>query len=218
MLRAIVSVCLFAVLALTSIPANAQTSDNLTYFTFSQPVTLPGVTLPPGMYVFRIVDNNTSRRVIQVQDAAGRQYGLMWSVPIRAEEVPGEPHVRFIEGLEGTVPAVRAWWYPGNSIGYEFVYPREQAIRLAERGRSAVLTTTATADSTDMPSAELSRVSSTDEGSQAREPAKATPSMLDVPPTVLPPPLLEGTFPLASWLGALSLVGVWSHKGPHLGM
>mgnify|MGYP003581419436 CR=1 FL=1 len=50
MLRAIVSVCLFAVLALTSIPANAQTSDNRTYFTFSQPVTLPGITLPPGMY------------------------------------------------------------------------------------------------------------------------------------------------------------------------
>ena len=46
MLRALVSVCLFAVLASTSSPANAQTSDNLTYFTFSQPVTLLDVTFP----------------------------------------------------------------------------------------------------------------------------------------------------------------------------
>ena len=219
MLRIFVSVCLFAVLASTSIPARAQTSDSRTYFTFSQPVTLPAITLPAGKYVFRIMDTTASRRVVQVQDARGRNYGLMWSIPIRADHIPGDAQVRFIEGLEGTVAAVRAWWYPGTSIGSEFIYPREQAMRLAERGRTSVLTTSTTASATDIQDADLLRVSPTGEGSRVNEPAKAVPMMLDVPPAVLPPPLSESALPLASWLGALSMVaGAFSQQGPHLGL
>ena len=36
--------------------AHAQPSDYRTYFTFSAPVTLPGVTLPAGRYLFRLAD------------------------------------------------------------------------------------------------------------------------------------------------------------------
>src|SRR5687767_5152498 len=86
-------------------------------------------------------------------------YGLMWSIPIRADHIPNAAQVRFIEGLGGTVSAVRAWWYPGTSIGYEFIYPTEQAMRLAERGRTSVLTTSAAASSTDIQNAALSLVS-----------------------------------------------------------
>ena len=84
MLRIQVSVCLFAVLASTSLPANAQTSDNRTYFTFSRPVTLPAITLPPGMYVFRNIDANTSRRVIQVQDVATTPTGASLGLAVAA--------------------------------------------------------------------------------------------------------------------------------------
>ena len=214
MLRIFVSVCLFAVLASTSIPARAQTSDSRTYFTFSQPVLLPGITLPAGKYVFRIMDTTASRRVVQVQDAGGRNYGLMWSVPIRADHIPNDAQVRFIEGL--AVPAVRAWWYPGASIGYEFIYPTEQAMRLAERGRTSVLTTSATASSTDFQNADLSRVSPTGEGSPVNEPATAVPMILNVPPAVLPPPLSESALPLASWLRALAMAfAAFSQQGPY---
>ena len=41
--------------------------DSRTEFTFNQPVELPGVTLPPGTYVFRFVDATTGRKVMQVQ-------------------------------------------------------------------------------------------------------------------------------------------------------
>ena len=53
------SVCLFAVLAVfSSTSANAQTFDQRTYFTFSQPVALPGVTLPAPFFQLLIVDFN----------------------------------------------------------------------------------------------------------------------------------------------------------------
>ena len=43
--------------------AQAQPADYRTYFTFSAPVTLPGVTLPAGRYLFRLADPDGSRKV-----------------------------------------------------------------------------------------------------------------------------------------------------------
>ena len=51
--------------------ALAQTADHRTYFTFSTPVTLPGVTLPAGRYLFRLADPNSSRKVISVLSEDG---------------------------------------------------------------------------------------------------------------------------------------------------
>ena len=128
MLRKVFSVCLFAVLAVfTSTSANGDTLDRRTYFTFNQPVALPGMTLPPGKYMFRLVDPMSSRRVVQVLDAKGKKsYGLLMSMPTIADVVPSEPEVRFTETKAGMPHALQAWWYPGESTGREFVYPRHQ--------------------------------------------------------------------------------------------
>lgn len=164
MLR-VISVCLFAVLAVFSgTSASAQTFDNRTYFTFSQPVTLPGVTLPAGKYLFRIVDTTSSRRIVQVLDADGKKpYALLMSIPAQRNDVPSEPEVRFMETAADTPTALKTWWYPGSTMGWEFIYPREQALRLARNASAPVLTTTAAENDTteEMKTAELSRVSST---------------------------------------------------------
>ena len=66
MLKTIVSACVFAVLACATSTANAQTMDRRTIFTFNQPVSLPGVTLPAGKYLFRVPDASTGRRVVSL--------------------------------------------------------------------------------------------------------------------------------------------------------
>jgi hypothetical protein len=39
------------------------------------------------------------------------------------------------------MPAViKAWWYPGERTGYEFMYPQDQALRLAQGASQPVLT------------------------------------------------------------------------------
>lgn len=135
MLR-LLSVCLFAVLAVfSSTSANAQTLDNRTYFTFDQPVALPGVTLPAGKYLFRIVDTTGSRRIVQVLDADGHKpYAMLMSMPAFSPTVPSEPEVRFKERREGLPSAVQAWYYPGQSIGREFFYPKKQERMMATAG------------------------------------------------------------------------------------
>jgi hypothetical protein len=133
MLRVCVSVCLFAVLAgVGSTSANAQTFDQRTYFTFNQPVALPGVTLPPGKYLFRLADPMSGRRVVQVMDAEGRRtYALLMSMPTFGLQPASAPDLRFMETREGARPAVKQWWYPGQSIGREFLYSKEQERKLA---------------------------------------------------------------------------------------
>lgn len=135
MLR-LLSVCLFAVLAVfPSTSATAQTFDERTYFTFSQPVALPGVTLPAGKYLFRIVDTTGSRRVVQVLDADGKKpYAMLMSMPTFSPTVPPEPEVRFKERGHGLPSAVQAWYYPGDSIGREFIYPNKHERMMATAG------------------------------------------------------------------------------------
>ena len=59
-----------------------------------------------------------------------------------------------------TPPPIKTWWYPGNSTGYEFIYPRQQALELAKVVNEPVLTTGK--DTKDLETADLTRVTSSD--------------------------------------------------------
>ena len=79
-----------------------------------------------------------------------------------------EAEVRFLEAGAGAPPAIKTWWYPGERTGYEFVYPKTQARRIAQRTRQPVLTTkneTATTRDTEN-STDLTRISPTGSESQ----------------------------------------------------
>ena len=154
-----------AALGVVATVATAQTFDKRTVFTFSRPISLPGVTLPAGDYLFRIVDTTTSRKVIQVLSGDGQTpYAMLHSIPDIRVEASGNPEVRFMETAKGTPSAVKTWWYPGERIGYEFIYPKEQARRLAEFVAEPVLTTRAeTTKPEETKTAELERLAPTGE-------------------------------------------------------
>jgi hypothetical protein len=138
--------------------AQAQPADYRTYFTFSGPVTLPGVTLPAGRYIFRLADPNSSRKIIAIQSEDGKkQLAMLHTIPNQAMKAPNDAEIRFMETSSNVPPPVKTWWYPGNSIGYEFIYPRAQAMQLAKVTTEPVLTTTQ--DTTQFESADLSRIS-----------------------------------------------------------
>jgi hypothetical protein len=170
-----VFVCLMAA------PVSAQPLDKRTLFTFSGPVTLPGVTLPAGQYLFRLADPNSSAKVVQVLNAEGtKPYGLFFTIPAERVEPASSPEVRFMETASGTPAAIRTWWYPGERRGYEFIFPKEQARRLAMGASQPVLTTDAqTTTTAQTNTAELSRVGSSGQEtdvSASAEPAAATPT------------------------------------------
>src|SRR5579864_9453614 len=103
------------VAACTVATAFAQPVDKRTLFTFSGPVTLPGVTLPAGQYLFRLADPNSSSKVVQVLNADGtKPYGLFFTIPAERLEPASSPEVHFMETASGTPAAIRTWWYPGE--------------------------------------------------------------------------------------------------------
>ena len=135
MLKRLISTSVLVVLVGAASGANAFTSDKRTYFTFNQPVALPGVTLPAGTYMFRLADDTTSRKVIQVANKEGTEsFAMLHTMPVYRPDVPRDPEIRFMETASGAPVAVRAWWKDGERTGYGFIYSKEE---LAALNRSA---------------------------------------------------------------------------------
>ena len=129
-----------AVAMCVAAPARADESDKLTYLTFSKSVQLPGKTLPAGRYRFQLADTQESRRVIKVQSEDGKkQLAMLLTIPNQLRDIPKDPVVMFSETAQGEPDAVKSWNYPGERIGYEFIYPRAQAMIIAHQTHQPVL-------------------------------------------------------------------------------
>jgi hypothetical protein len=139
MLKRLISTSVLVVLVGAASGANAftGTSDKRTYFTFSQPVALPGVTLPAGTYMFRLADDTTTRKVIQVANKEGtKSFAMLHTVPVYRPDSPRNPEVRFMETAAGAPIAVRAWWKDGERTGYGFIYSKEELEALTRSANS----------------------------------------------------------------------------------
>src|SRR5687768_13020344 len=124
-----------AVLAVMAGRVTAQQTNTTerTFLTFSNAVEMPGVTLKPGTYVFKLADTPT-RNVVQVWDQDEKNMIGHWTfVQAERPQVSSETVITFKETREGTTPAVQYWYFPGERIGKEFIYPKDQATRIAAR-------------------------------------------------------------------------------------
>jgi len=96
---------------------------------------------------------------VQAKDASNKTYGMFMTIPAQRPKASDDAELRFLETPAGQPAAVKTWWYPGNTIGREFIYPRSQAVRLAKATNSNVLMTRDANVSNDMKSADLAYVS-----------------------------------------------------------
>jgi len=111
-----------------------------TFLTFSNTVEMPGMTLPGGTYVFKLADT-ASRNVVQVWDKDEKNMLGHWLfVQAERPQVTGENVVMFRETREGSTPAIQFWYFPGEKIGKEFIYPKDQAQKIASRTGQRVRT------------------------------------------------------------------------------
>jgi hypothetical protein len=117
----------------TGVAAQQTNVSERTFLTFSSAVEMPGLTLPAGTYVFKLADTPT-RNVVQVWDRDEENMIGHWLfVQAERPEVSGDTVVTFKETREGATPAVQYWYFPGERIGKEFIYPKDQAMRIAAR-------------------------------------------------------------------------------------
>ena len=163
--------------AATSASAQDSNINQRTFLTFSGPVQMPGVTLPAGKYVFRLADTSL-HNVMQVLDGDEKRIiGQWFFIPKNrtteeANAANGKPVVMFREMPEGMTPAIQYYFYPTDLTGKEFIYPKDQALKIAAATHESVLATDS--DASAGGSAHIFRVEPN--GAEAQYDANATAS------------------------------------------
>ena len=116
--------------------AAAQAWNKITTVTFSAPVEIPGVgaqVLPAGTYVFRLLDSLSDRNIVQVFNKdESHVYATILAIPNYRLKATDKTVMTFAERAAGDPQAIRAWFYPGDNWGQEFVYPKRKALELAK--------------------------------------------------------------------------------------
>jgi hypothetical protein len=116
------------VLTLGATAAKADEWNQETILTINNPMVVPGATLAPGTYDFKLADDNGGRNVVHIFRAG--DHSLIATAFVirmhRVEPAGGPLVVAFRESAAGTTPAMKGWFYPGSMDGLEFLYPKAQ--------------------------------------------------------------------------------------------
>ena len=113
--------------------SRADTWDKQTYLTFSGPVGVPGATLPKGTYTFSLVDSESQRNIVQVTNKRGdKVYATIITIPDYRAKPTSNTVVSFKESCPGVPEEIKAWFYPGDTYGYRFVYSKTEAAKIAK--------------------------------------------------------------------------------------
>jgi hypothetical protein len=113
-------------------PAAADNWNKTTFLTVNETIQVPGAVLPPGKYVVRLLDSPSNRHIVQfLNEDRTKLITTVLAIPNERMQPAGETQLRFYETTGNEPPALRAWFYPGDNFGQQFVYPKEQARVLA---------------------------------------------------------------------------------------
>jgi hypothetical protein len=130
-------VCSLAFTALVVAPKiRADDFNKKTTITFTEPFEVPGAgaqVLPAGTYVFKIMDSPNDREIVQIFSADELHlYTTILAIPNVRLKATDKTVLTFGERGAGQPEAIKAWFYPGQQWGQEFVYPKKRAVELAK--------------------------------------------------------------------------------------
>ena len=101
-------------------------SEHTNYLTFSRAVSLPGVELAAGTYIFETPTNSMSNSIVRVSSRDRKKVlitAFTLQVP-RPQGDNGKVLVQLGEAAAGTAPPIAAWFPIGESVGHQFIYNR----------------------------------------------------------------------------------------------
>jgi len=118
--------------------ARASQEDQQTKVTFDQSVEIPGTVLPAGSYWFvRDTSNLSIVRVFSLD------WKTLYATELTASAERREPADRttftFAERESSKPEAMLKWFYPGETIGHEFLYHKQEERELAQDRQQTVV-------------------------------------------------------------------------------
>jgi len=198
------------VLCLLAVPrATADDWNKKTIVTFSGPVEVPGVgaqTLPAGTYVFKLLDSQSDRNIVQIFNRDETHvFTTILAIPNYRLRPTDKTVITFRERPAGQPEALRAWFYPGQQWGQEFVYAKSRAVELAKETNEPVLATPVELATAPIEALKTAPVEAVDPKGEPVEMAQVVepPPMAAEAPEALPK--TASSLPLIGLLGLLSL-------------
>ncbi|MFI5070335.1 MAG: hypothetical protein ACHP8A_05550 [Terriglobales bacterium] len=130
-------------LLLTSyLGVRADEWNKSTKVTFGEPVQVPGAVLPAGTYVFRLMDSQADRHIVQIfNEDRTKLIITVLAIPNYRLEPADKTVLTYDERPVNQAVALAAWFYPGDNSGQEFVYPKSRAEELSRLNHHEVPST-----------------------------------------------------------------------------
>jgi hypothetical protein len=121
------TICLLLFGATFFVPkVQADEFDKKTIMTVNEPIQVPGKVLPAGTYVFKLLGSN-DRTLVAIYDADEMHLiTTVQGIPDVRTETPDKAILQLEERSSGQPEALKAWFYPGDNGGVEFVYPTQK--------------------------------------------------------------------------------------------
>ena len=87
---------------------------------FPNAVQIPGASLPPGGYIFKLVTPS----LVQVMSASRSMvYATFFALNDSGDGDTNRQRIKFAQHPEDDLPRIVGWYLPGGT-GFEFVYPK----------------------------------------------------------------------------------------------
>jgi hypothetical protein len=119
--------------------AHADEWNKMTVVTVNEPIIAGNKVLDPGTYVWKLMDSQSDRHIVQIFDKDQRHLEeTILAIPNYRLQPTGKTQFSFWETPAGVPKAVRAWFYPGDNFGQEFAYPKKLVAQLAAAAATPV--------------------------------------------------------------------------------
>lgn len=202
-----------ALIATSFVPkAHADAWDKMTIVTVHEPIIAGNKVLDPGTYVWKLMDSQADRHVVQIFDKDQQHLQTtILAIPDYRMQPTGKTQFAFWETPPGVPKAVRDWFYPGDNFGQEFPYPKKLVAQLASAAPTPIPSNYREPEPEPQPQPEA-QPTPQPEAQPAPEPvpqATPAPEQNNTPPATIQQPQSlphTGSFnPLVGLLGLTSL-------------
>jgi hypothetical protein len=120
--------------------ARANQSDQATKVTFNQPIQIPGRVLPAGTYWFVIAQDVPQPYGVRISNYDRTiVYATVFTIHAERSQPTGRAAFTFAQSGPGQPQAIVTWFYPGETTGHEFVYPKPVREELAKNKQVTVV-------------------------------------------------------------------------------
>jgi hypothetical protein len=142
-----INAMLFIAMTVSSLFQESYTTEWSKKSTLSidRQVEFPGIVLEPGIYVIRLKDGGERRSIVEIRNRDESQVlATVLAVPDHQQRPDDNSEFVYFTTANHSPQAVRTWFYSGDLIGLEFVYPKARAREIAKRSDDHVMASNST--------------------------------------------------------------------------